>query len=971
MVCYRVLDSLRVNVSISKLLGIKRFCSSAHEPTMKVLNVAEKNDAAKNIALFLSNGNSSRREGFSVYNKIYDFNCHALNQNCAMSMTSVSGHMMNYDFVGTYRGWHSCSPEDLFDAPVYKNVPEDFVKIKKTLEREARQCSTLIIWTDCDREGENIGYEVINTCKNVNQRLDVFRAKFSEITAQSIRRAINNLERPNKNVSDAVDVRQELDLRIGAAFTRFQTLRLQRVFPTLAEHLLSYGSCQFPTLGFVVERYLERERFIPEDFWRIKVTHKVDDLTTEFRWSRDRLFDEGIVAALHAKCEERPTATVEKVDGKPKSKWRPTPLDTTEMEKIASRKLKINAKEALKIAEKLYTKGYISYPRTETNIFPDSINLNTLVEMQTEDSRWGSFAQRVLQDGPNPRQGKKSDQSHPPIHPIKYTTDLSGNDARLYEFIVRHFLACVSKDAKGHETTVLIDINTEKFSASGLMILERNYLDVYPYEGWNAKNINNYQQGSTFQPTSIEIVTSSTTAPNLLTEADLIALMEKHGIGTDATHAEHIETIKSRFYVGLENNTYFVPSAIGMGLVEGYDTMGFAMSKPDLRAELEGDLKKICDGVRRPEDVLREQVAKYKELFRIAKEQVNKIDAAVGKYIQETANPISAQNDPLSVRASTLQKVFECQLCKLDMVVRANNETRKFFVSCVGYPSCRNAVWLSNKVIDLKATDESCPVCGPNVKLLDFTFQPGSMAPYFPNSYKGCLNGCDNDFMEMLGARANVRPTTSTSIQNTSQNDSGFSSFTSNSSRNNTTNSRGSRTSNVSRGNNFDNPDRGGSSFNSTNFAINANGGFQSGNSNRPSNSNDDGIMCTCNVPAVKLTVRKEGANQGRLFFKCGKNRDAQQCNFFLWDMSGGSETQTASNSRDSNQGAENTRWPSGSGNAETWRPGNNRTSNGRGRSSGEFRARGANNSRGGGPRKCGVCHQTGHTRRNCPQNQG
>ncbi|KAF6209731.1 hypothetical protein GE061_015480 [Apolygus lucorum] len=937
---------------------------------MKVLNVAEKNDAAKNIAFFLSNGNSSRREGFSVYNKIYDFNCQVFNQNCAMSMTSVSGHMMNYDFNGTYRGWHSCSPEELFDAPVFKNVPEDFVKIKKTLEREARQCSTLIIWTDCDREGENIGYEVINTCKNVNQRLDVYRAKFSEITAQSIRRAINNLERPNKNISDAVDVRQELDLRIGASFTRFQTLRLQRVFPTLAEHLLSYGSCQFPTLGFVVERYLERERFIAEEFWRIKVTHKVQDLTTEFRWARDRLFDEGIVTALHAKCEERPTATVEKVDGKPKSKWRPTPLDTTEMEKIASRKLKINAKEALKIAEKLYTKGYISYPRTETNIFPDSINLSTLVEMQTEDSRWGSFAQRVLQDGPNPRQGKKSDQSHPPIHPIKYTTDLSGNDAKLYEFIVRHFLACVSKDAKGHETTVSIDINTEKFSASGLMILERNYLDVYPYEGWNAKNINNYQQGSTFQPTTIEMITSSTTAPNLLTEADLIALMEKHGIGTDATHAEHIETIKSRFYVGLENNVHFVPSAIGMGLVEGYDTMGFAMSKPDLRAELEADLKKICDGVRRPEDVLREQIAKYKELFRIAKDQVNKIDAAVGKYIQETANPISAQDDPLSVRAPTLQKVFECQLCKLDMVVRANNETRKFFLSCAGYPSCRNAVWLSNKVIDLKVSEESCPTCGPNVKLLDFKFQPGSMAPYFPNSYQGCLNGCDNDFMEMLGARASVRPTSS-STNNTPQNDSGFSSFTStNSSRNNTMNDRGSRVSNASRGNNLNN--QGSSSFNRTSFAIN-NDGFQSRNSNPPqsfSSSNDDNIMCTCNVPAVKLTVRKEGPNQGRLFFKCGKNRDEQQCNFFLWDMSGGSETQTSSNS---NHGAENRRWPSGTGSTETWRPSNNSSYNGtsnRGRSSGDFRARGANSSRGRGARKCGVCHQSGHTRRNCPQNQ-
>lgn len=63
-------------------------------------------------------------------------------------------------------------------------------------------------------------------------------------------------------------------------------------------------------------------------------------------------------------------------------------------------------------------------------------------------------------------------------------------------------------------------------------------------------------------------------------------------LGTDATHAEHIETIKSRLYVGLENNKYFVPGELGIGLVEGYDNMGFEMSKPHLRAELEADLKK-------------------------------------------------------------------------------------------------------------------------------------------------------------------------------------------------------------------------------------------------------------------------------------------------------------------------------------------------------------------------------------------
>lgn len=112
---------------------------------------------------------------------------------------------------------------------------------------------------------------MIDVCREKNPRLDIYRAKFSEITPTSINRAWAGLQRPNKALSDAVNVRTELDLRIGAAFTRLQTLRLQRRFPAqLTDRVVSYGSCQFPTLGFVVERYRAIQSFVPEDFWKIE-----------------------------------------------------------------------------------------------------------------------------------------------------------------------------------------------------------------------------------------------------------------------------------------------------------------------------------------------------------------------------------------------------------------------------------------------------------------------------------------------------------------------------------------------------------------------------------------------------------------------------------------------------------------------------------------------------------------------------
>ena len=96
------------------------------------------------------------------------------------------------------------------------------------------------------------------------------------------------------------------------------------------------------------------------------------------------------------------------------------------------------------------------------------------------------------------------------------------------------------------------------------MILERNYLEVYPYEKWSDKELPVFREAEEFVPKSIQMRQGRTEAPKLLTEADLIALMEKHGIGTDATHAEHIETIKERKYVYLDNQSCFMPAELGL-----------------------------------------------------------------------------------------------------------------------------------------------------------------------------------------------------------------------------------------------------------------------------------------------------------------------------------------------------------------------------------------------------------------------
>ncbi|CAB3403557.1 unnamed protein product [Caenorhabditis bovis] len=114
--------------------------------------------------------------------------------------------------------------------------------------------------------------------------------------------------------------------------------------------------------------------------------------------------------------------------------------------------------------------------------------------------------------------------------------------------------------------------------------------------------------------------------------------MDKYGIGTDATHAEHIEKIKTREYIGVKSDGKVVPSLLGLSLVDGYDDMGFAMSKPDLRANLEIGLKDICEGRRSKQDVLREQIGKYKAIFIEAEKNIDFLSQSLQRYLANRDN---------------------------------------------------------------------------------------------------------------------------------------------------------------------------------------------------------------------------------------------------------------------------------------------------------------------------------------------
>lgn len=129
------------------------------------------------------------------------------------------------------------------------------------------------------------------------------------------------------------------------------------------DRLLSYegaGSCQFPTLGFVVDRYLRVRNFVPEEFWSIKVMHRRNDIDVTFHWGRYRLFDRVAVVILFERCLDARVATVSKMQKKPTSKWRPLPLTTVELQKMGSMFLRMDSQKVMKVRDSMCNKVGIS-----------------------------------------------------------------------------------------------------------------------------------------------------------------------------------------------------------------------------------------------------------------------------------------------------------------------------------------------------------------------------------------------------------------------------------------------------------------------------------------------------------------------------------------------------------------------------------------------------------------------------------
>ncbi|KAJ6929211.1 DNA topoisomerase 3-alpha isoform X2 [Populus alba x Populus x berolinensis] len=635
--------------------------------------------------------------------------------------------------------------------------------------------------------------------------------------------------------------------------------------------VLSYGPCQFPTLGFVVERYWEIQSHEPEEFWTINCTHRSDEGLASFSWMRGHLFDYTSSVILYEMCVEEPTATVKKVQQQEKLKYPPYPLSTIELEKRASRYFRMSSEQTMKVAEDLYQAGFISYPRTETDSFSSRTDLHTIVQEHQEHPVWGSYAQRLLDPGAglwrNPSNGGHDDKAHPPIHPTKFSAGesrWSQDHHRLYELVVRHFLACVSQPAVGAETVVEIDIAGERFSASGRVILAKNYLDVYRFESWGDSMIPTHVQGQQFIPATLTLDSGVTRPPPLLSEADLLSCMDKAGIGTDATMHDHIKKLLDRFYVTKDANTRFSPTNLGEALVMGYDDMGYELWKPNLRSLMEYDMKEVSVGNKSKAEVLATCLQQMKACFLDAK--VNKVKLLEAMAIFFNRSDRSNGDDSSALG----ENVRPCGLCQEANMVLKKNRDGNFMVGCSGFPQCRNAVWLPGPVLEATITNNICNSCTPGpVYLIQFKFRQLEIPPGFNVNHLGCIGGCDETLRQLIeicgtGSRVQARGRPPT-----------------------TTPSNGPPTttpSNPQRSNSRQAPCiycyQTGHASTDCPSRISATRHVQSHGMNQQ--NGESSIPCsTCGTPCVLRTANTAN-NRGRKFYSCS----SQACNFFVWEDS-------------------------------------------------------------------------------------
>ena len=487
----------------------------------------------------------------------------------------------------------------------------------KTVTRLFKESEQIIVATDAGREGELIFRYLYHYtgCTTPFVRLWI-----SSLTDKAIREGLRNLEAGGKydNLYLAAKARSESDWLVGINGT--QALSIAAGHGTY-----SVGRVQTPTLAMVCARYWENRRFTPEAFWQLHIaTDGCDEGTVKFS-SSEKWKEKEPATELYDKVKSAGTATVTKAERKEKTEETPLLYDLTTLQKEANAKHGFTAEQTLEIAQKLYEKKLITYPRTGSRYIPEDVfaEIPKLLAFIGALPEWKGKVQPKAVPTRRSVDGGKVTDHHALLVTGEKPLFLSKEDSTVYQMVAGRMIEAFSEKCVKDTATVTAECAGVEFTVKGSVIRQAGWRAVYGVEDKEETSIPDWREGDTLTLKGCSITAGKTKPKPLHTEATLLSAMETAGkdieddalrqalkdcgIGTPATRAAIIETLFKRGYMERCKKS-LVPTEKGLALYSVVKTMRIA--DVTMTGEWEKNLARIERG-ELPAETFRREIEAY------------------------------------------------------------------------------------------------------------------------------------------------------------------------------------------------------------------------------------------------------------------------------------------------------------------------------------------------------------------------
>ncbi len=662
---------------------------SFNSPQMSYeLIITEKPSQAQKISAALADGKVIKKNEKGVPYYEITHNGKDIVVACAV------GHIFSLTEKNKSFNYPSFDIEWVPASKVDKNASHT-TKYLNVIKKLAKEADSFTVATDFDVEGEVIGWNVIRfACKQKDAR----RMKFSTLTKPDLIKSYEN----KKNTIEwgqayAGETRHFLDWMYGINISRalITAIRKAGTYKTL-----SSGRVQGPALKLIVDKEKEIRRFVPTPFWQIPYMGKVNGEQINAMHKEDKFTDEKRAKEAFENTKGR-DGTITDIESRQSKSQPPFPFDLTTLQTESYRSLKISPKDTLAVAQELYSAGYISYPRTSSQQLPKELGLKKLLEGLKRHPTYKPLAEKILsQKVIKPNNGKKTDPAHPAIYPtgvIPNLEKLSPREVRLYDLIVRRFLATFADAAIRETNKIIFDVNSEPFVAKGTRTVYQGWYEFYGnHVKLEEETMPEVQKGQVVNYVNAELVKKMTQPPKRFTPASLIKELEKHNLGTKSTRAGIIDTLVQRGYV---EGKSLEPTEIGMNTSDTLEHYCPDIVKEDLTRQFEEEM-----------ELIREQKTTEEKVLEKAKEALTKILKEFKEKEKEIGNELKKSLIASEDKKNTIGK---CPVCKEGtLMIRYSPKTRQRFIGCNRYPDCKAVFSLPGNGKTAKGTDKICEFCG-------------------------------------------------------------------------------------------------------------------------------------------------------------------------------------------------------------------------------------------------------------------